>query len=71
MANLTNNNKSVDFSFGGQLDAWQIQSILHNAGSSEKEDILDYLSGKDGWNEDNINEFIDFINSEEFNELHF
>ncbi|WP_314694844.1 hypothetical protein [Tannerella forsythia] len=71
MATLNNNNKTLVFEFGGQLDAWQIQSILYNAGGTSLGEISEYLSEKEGWNEKNINELVDFINSEEFNEMKF
>lgn len=71
MSKLSNNNKTLDFNSGAQLDAWQIQSILHNAGGTSHHDISEYLSGKDGWNEESINELVNFINSEEFNKMEF
>ena len=71
MTTLSNNNRTVDFEFGGQLDAWQVQSILHNAESASYEDIFEYLSGKEGWNERNIKEFVEFVNSEEFDQMKF
>jgi len=68
---LSDDKKSVDFSFGGQLDSWQVKSILHSCNNNDE--IREYLKNeKDGsWNDSSIDEFIEFKNSELINEMMF
>jgi hypothetical protein len=65
MATLINNNTAVNFKFGGSLDSDQIKSILAGNGGNRATDeqIREYLSNE-GWQVKEIDEFIDFANSE-------
>lgn len=60
----------VNFSFGGTLEAWQVEEILTgNAGNrATNEQIREELLSE-GWNIEWIDEFIEFINSNLINEL--
>lgn len=68
---LSNDKKSVDFSFGGQLDSWQVKAICQS--NNNDDEIREYLKNeKDGsWNDEAIDEFIEFKNSELINEMVF
>lgn len=72
MATLSNNNQTVDFNFGGSLDAWQVQDICAgNAGNrASDEQIKEYLLDE-GWEEDHANEFIEFANSDLIKKMKF
>jgi hypothetical protein len=69
MKTLSNDKKSVNFEFGGQLDAWQVEAICQKNSKDEKL-IREYLKEED-WSDEAIEEFIDFINSDLINEMIF
>ena len=71
MATLSNDKKSVDFDFGGQLDNWQVEAICQQ--NSNDDEIREWLKGKknEGWNDEAIEEFIEFKNSDLIAEMVF
>jgi len=71
MATLESDKKSVNFNFGGQLDSWQVEAICQK--NKTDNEIRDYLKerGNEGWDENAIEEFIEFKNSELINEMIF
>ena len=70
MATLQNNKNTVRFNFGGELEFSQVQSICSgNAGNrATDEEVKEYLINE-GWEKDNINEFLEFINSDLVDEM--
>lgn len=73
MATLSNDKKTVNFNFGGQLDNFQVESICQQ-NSNNDDEIREYLKEKtsDGWvNDEAIQEFLDFKNSDLINEMIF
>ena len=68
MAILSSDNTEVNFNFGGNLSIWQVQGICNGRSNNE---IRRYLeeNENDGWNEEAIEEFINFKNSDLFNEM--
>jgi hypothetical protein len=69
MKTLSNDKKSVNFDFGGQLDNWQVEFICQQ-NSNNDDEIREYLEIED-WNNEAIEEFIEFKNSELINEMIF
>ena len=71
MATLSDDKKSVNFNFGGQLDNWQVEAICQK--SKTDNEIREYLKerGNEGWDENAIEELIEFTNSELINEMIF
>lgn len=72
MATLTKDKRTVDFDFGGQLDNWQIETIL-TMNNNNDDNIREYLANgkRDVWSKDMIEEFISFKNSELLDEMIF
>jgi len=73
MATLSNDKKSVNFNFGGQLDNWQVESICQQNRNNDEE-IREYFKERanEGWETpESIEEFIDFKNSELIGEMIF
>jgi hypothetical protein len=70
MATLSNDKKSVDFKFGGQLDNWQVELICQ-LNSNNDDEIRESLkkSYHIGWDDEAIEEFIEFKNSDLINEM--
>jgi hypothetical protein len=72
MATLSYDKKSVDFKFGGQLDSWQIELICQlNSNNDDK--IRESLKKPYHveWDDEAIEEFIEFKNSDLINEMIF
>jgi len=70
MVTLQNNKNTVRFNFGGELEFSQVQNICSgNAGNrATDEEVKEYLINE-GWEKDNINEFLEFINSDLVDEM--
>jgi len=70
---LSTDKKEVNSESGWNLSNWQVQTIVAgNAGNRATDDeIREYLNENGNWEEEYIEEFIEFINSDLIKEMDF